>query len=200
MHTNLYDTLLDVSRSAMIDNGDLQASGLLILTAALEGLGIQRAGIWIFSDDQQFMYCRMLIDGGNCILNDDLRLYRRDYPHYFSLLDADRVIAAHDALEDPCTAEFRNNYLIPLGITSMLDAPIHHRGKLLGIICCEHQGEARHWTNEEIAYVSALSEAYGRATNAHQRNQYERQIRELNRELENRVNTLTAMVQAGNTH
>lgn len=191
MYTNLYETLLDVSKSAMIDEGDIQASGLLIITAALHGLNIHRAGIWIFSDDQQSMHCRMLIDGDNCVLNGELRLQRADYPHYFSRLDEDRVVVAHDALNDALTAEFRENYLIPLAITSMLDAPIHHRGRLLGVICCEHQSDARQWSNEEIAFVSALADTYGRAINSHQRNIYERQLRELNQELEDKVSALT---------
>jgi len=191
MPNHLYETLLDISKSAMIDNGDLQASGLLIITAALHGLGIKRAGIWLFTEDMQSIYCRILIDGDNCILNSELRLNRADYPHYFALLDADRAIIADDALTDPATAEFRDSYLTPYGITSMLDAPIHHRGHLLGIICCEHQGGARQWTNEEIAFVSALADAYGRAINAYQRNEYEQQMRELNQELEDKVAALT---------
>jgi GAF domain-containing protein len=191
MHTNLYETLLDVSKSAMIDDGDLQSSGLLIITAALHGLHIQRAGIWMFNEDQQAIYCRMLIDGDNCVLNGDLRLMRSDYPTYFAHLDNDRTIVANDAVNNPITHEFRDGYLTPLGISSLLDAPVHHRGRLAGIICCEHQGDAREWTNEEIAFVSALADTYGRAINAHQRNLYERQLRELNQELEDKVSALT---------
>ena len=63
MAKNLYETLLDVSKSSMIDAGDMQSAGLLILTAAIHGLGINRAGIWLLSDDKQAICGKMLIDG-----------------------------------------------------------------------------------------------------------------------------------------
>ncbi|WP_062063804.1 GAF domain-containing sensor histidine kinase [Cellvibrio sp. OA-2007] len=195
MTKSLYDILLDVSKSSMIDNGDLNAAGLLILTAAIDGLQINRAGVWLFSEDKQVICGKMLIDGDECELDTSLCLARSDFPHYFDSLDSERAVVANDAHTDPCTAEFSQSYLTPLGITSMLDAPIRHRGKMLGIICCEHQGERRSWTNEEIAFASALADTYGRAVSAAQRNDYERQLKEINEQLEQKVNERTNILQ-----
>lgn len=195
MQRALYDILHDVSKSSMVDDGDLHAAGLLILTAALHGLHINRAGIWIFNDDRQAIRCRMLIDGDECILDGDLELARATYPGYFTALDNERAIAADNAQEHPSTREFRDNYLIPFGITSMLDAPIRHRGKMLGIICCEHQGPLREWTNEETAFTNALADTYGRAISAAQRNGYEQQLQEINEQLEQKINERTETLQ-----
>lgn len=195
MPRTLYDILHDVSKSSMIDEGDLQAAGLLILTAALHGLNINRVGIWIFEEQKQVIRCRMLIDGNDCILDDELELARASYPHYFESLDHERAIVADDAQQHSSTAEFRDSYLIPFGITSMLDAPIRHRGKMLGIICCEHQGPMRAWSGEEISFVSALADTYGRAISAAQRNDYERQLKESNEQLEQKINERTETLQ-----
>lgn len=195
MPKNLYDTLLDVSKSSMIDAGDMQTAGLLILTAAIHGLGIQRAGIWLLTEDKQAICGKMLIDGDDCKLDTDLCLARRDFPDYFASLDSERAVVANDALTDPSTCEFRDAYLIPHGISSMLDAPIRHHGIMLGIICCEHQGEARIWTNEEIAFVSALADTYGRAVSAAQRNEYERKLQEINNQLEQKIQERTEGLQ-----
>jgi two-component system NtrC family sensor kinase len=192
---NLYDTLLDVSKSSMIDAGDLQSAGLLILTAAIHGLGINRAGVWLLSEDKQAICGKMLIEGDDCKLDTDLCLLRRDYPNYFKSLDSERAVVAHDAQTHPSTCEFRDSYLIPYGISAMLDAPIRHRGNMLGIICCEHQGDARRWTNEEVAFVSALADTYGRAVSAAQRNEYEQQLKEINEQLEQKVNERTEVLQ-----
>jgi two-component system, NtrC family, sensor kinase len=195
MQRTLYDILHDVSKSSMVDEGDLQAAGLLILTAALHGLQINRAGIWIFNNDKQAIRCRMLIDGDDCTLDGDLELARSSFPHYFTSLDKERAIVANDAQQHSSTAEFRDAYLIPFGITSMLDVPIRHRGNMLGIICCEHQGPMREWNNEEIAFASALADNYGRAISAAQRNDYEQQLKEINEQLEQKINERTDTLQ-----
>lgn len=195
MYRTLYDILHDVSKSSMVDDGDLHAAGLLILTAALHGLHINRAGIWIFNADKQAIRCRMLIDGDDCILDGDLELARITYPNYFMALDNDRAIVANNAQTHSSTLEFRDKYLIPFGITSMLDAPIRHRGTMLGIICCEHQGPLREWSSEEIAFVSALADTYGRAISAAQRNDYEQQLKEINEQLEQKINERTDTLQ-----
>ena len=195
MERNLYDILHEVSKSAMVDEGDLQAAGLLILTAALHGLAISRAGIWVITEDRQHIQCRMLIDGDDCQIGGDLILARADFPNYFSCLDTERSIVANDAQQDPSTAEFRDNYLIPHNISSMLDAPIRHRGTMLGIICCEHQGDKREWSNEEIAFATALADTYGRAISAAQRNDYEQKLQEANEQLEQKVEERTQVLQ-----
>lgn len=195
MSKSLYDILLDVSKSSMIDDGDLNAAGLLILTAATHGLRINRAGIWLFSEDKQTICGKMLIDGDDCKLDTDLCLLRQDFPRYFDTLDTERAVVANNAREDKSTNEFSESYLIPLGITSMLDAPIRHRGTMLGIICCEHQGDMREWNNEEVAFASALADTYGRAISAAQRNDYEQQLKEINEQLEQKINDRTNVLQ-----
>ena len=195
MTRSLYDILLDVSKSTMIDDGDLNAAGLLILTAAIHGLHISRAGVWLLSEDKQAICGKMLIDGDDCKLDTDLCLLREHFPRYFDSLDTERAIVANNAQQDDSTNEFRDSYLIPYGITSMLDAPIRHRGNMLGIICCEHQGDMREWTNEEIAFVSALADTYGRAVSAAQRNDYEQQLKKINEQLEEKINERTNVLQ-----
>ena len=195
MPRTLYDILLDVSKSTMIDEGDLQTAGLLILTAVIHGLHINRVGIWLFTEDNQAIQCEMLIDGDDCIIDGGLQLARNDYPHYFASLDSERALVANDARRDESTVEFSESYLIPFGITSMLDAPIRHRGQMLGVICCEHQGEIRAWSNEEIAFASALADTYGRAISAAQRNEYEQQLKNINEQLEQKINDRTNVLQ-----
>lgn len=195
MTQSLYDILLDVSKSATIDAGDLDSTGQLILTSVIHGLQISRAGIWLLDEEKKSILGKMLIDGSNNISNSELQLFRHDFPRYFASLDTERAIAANNARTDLSTSEFCDSYLIPFGITSMLDAPIRHRGKMLGIICCEHQGEARQWSNEEIAFVSALADTYGRSISAAQRNDYEQQLKESNEKLEIKVNERTHILQ-----
>jgi hypothetical protein len=191
MSNHFYDILHSVSKSKVIDNGDLNAAAFLILNSALEGLNIQRAGIWLFSENRQTMVCHLLVDKSPGATGTTPTLSRKDFPKYFSALDHERAIAANDAVTHKATSEFAEGYLLPLGISSMLDAPIRYLGEMTGIICGEHQGEVRVWHDHEISFVSALADLYGRAISAEQRYYYEKQLKQTNEQLESKVQERT---------
>lgn len=191
MSKHFYDILHKVSKSKVIDNGDLNAAALLILNSALEGLNIERAGIWLLADDRQSMICHLLIDKKLGNKEPTPRLTRARLPRYFAALDQERAIVADDAATHDATREFVDDYLLPLGIGAMLDAPIRHLGEMTGIICCEHQGGARAWRTREVSFVSALADLYGRAISAQQRDNYEQQLKQINEQLETKVQERT---------
>jgi signal transduction histidine kinase len=95
-------------------------------------------------------------------------------PHYFRALADDPVILADDARTDPRTSEFTDGYLIPLGITSMMDVPIWVRGRLWGVVCHEHVGPARHWTDAERDFAISIGHIVSMAVEARERADAER--------------------------
>jgi len=58
--------------------------------------------------------------------------------------------------------EFRASYLSPLGITAMLDAPILQGGDIIGIVCHEHVGDARTWTDPECEFAASVGDIVAR--------------------------------------
>jgi GAF domain-containing protein len=84
-------------------------------------------------------------------------LHRNDFPLYFDALESSPFILAIDACEHPETKEFKEIYLKPLGIFSMLDCPIVIDGKPVGVICCEHQQAFKEWSTEDVLYIQSLS-------------------------------------------
>ena len=196
MKESLELILLRVSQSADIDKGELEVASRLIINSVCEGLQITRAGIWLYDEMQTLVQCTLLIDKGNDLDHESLVLTRKDFPHYFEALDSERTIAAHDALTDVATFEFAEVYLTPLGISSMLDVPIRHRGKMIGIICCEHQGKAREWHADEVVFAASLADLYGRAVSANERADYEQRLIEANQTLEQKVIDRTAELEA----
>ena len=85
------------------------------------------------------------------------RLGFTDCPAYFEALATKRPIVADRVLTHPATSGLAKNYLRPLGISSMLDAPVWVRGEVVGVLCHEHTGPPRDWSAEEIDFVSALA-------------------------------------------
>lgn len=171
------ETLLnDVSKSPVIDDGDLKAASHLILQSVMTGLGVDRCGIWLYQEDLAGITCFFLIDAFTQSTEESLVLNRSDLPMYFAALEEDRNIVAHDARIAPEASEFKDSYLDVLGITSMLDTPIRHSGKTVGIICTEHRGEPRHWQDDEIVFSGILSDLFGRAISAREKLDVEQQL------------------------
>ncbi|MGQ0618985.1 MAG: ATP-binding protein [Panacagrimonas sp.] len=187
--------LLQISRSAAVDRGDLPATLRLVAHATCAGLNVRRAGIWFWDPTRSAIVCRHLFDREaphhDPHRKEPQRLARANYPRYFAALDLDRAIVAHDARDDPRTSEFRDDYFGGLGISSMLDTPIRHGGQTVGVLCCEHVGPPRRWRDEESFFAGALADAIGRAIGAEREHQAEQALRSLNANLEDRVEQRT---------
>ena len=195
MTDNFQALLLKVSTDPSLDGGDLLHSTRLLIEAALKGLNIHRAGIWLWSEDRNGIECELVIDSWHQLEVESLLLQRQDFPNYFAALDKERVIAADDAHQHPSTNEFSATYLTPLGINSMLDVPLRYKGNVIGILCCEHIGPARVWRETDISFASGLADLYGRAKNAANSLLYQRQLEANKAELEQTVKARTQQLE-----
>jgi signal transduction histidine kinase/CheY-like chemotaxis protein len=154
----LYRQAALVELTRRISRPDDGASALQhILEVAATALDVERVGVWIYSPDCKLLTCKALFDRGECSHSSGLVLAARDYPAYFQALATEEVIATRDACLDPRTSEFRDSYLIPLGITSMLDVPLRSSGQLGGVLCHEHRGSPRVWSSEEQFFAMAVA-------------------------------------------
>jgi PAS domain S-box-containing protein len=121
-----------------------------------------------------------------------------NFPAYFEALRTERIIAAHDAHTDPRTHEFSALYLTPLGITSMLDAPIRVGGQMVGVICHEHIGTPRFWALEEENFAGSLADFVALAIEGAYRMRAQEALQRANQELEIRVEQRTAALKETN--
>lgn len=128
-----------------------------ITETAAETLGVARASIWQYNQDHTAIHCIDLYDlpGNRHLADGELRA--ADYPAYFDAMANSDIIDASDAHSDPRTCQFSEGYLRPLGIGAMLDAPIQFQGGTYGILCHEHVGPARTWTQDEKTFALAVA-------------------------------------------
>ena len=182
----LESILLNVSRSAAIDSGAFDDAVRLILMSLQQGLSVRRVSLWFYTEDSHSMVCHTLRDN-DVFRQESQQLSAHQFPKYFAALRSERAIVADDAHTNPYTQEFSAGYLPLYHISSMLDLPIRHLGKMIGIICCEHSGEARVWQETEVRFAGSLADQVGRALNAQQFLKLQQQLEQLNSELELRV-------------
>ncbi len=163
--------LVNLSRSAAIEQGDKKAAFEEITLAAAHTLDVDRASIWMFTDDRSAIRCVDLYQRTDNAHSNGLELRAADFPAYFAAIEDNRTLAADDAQRDPRTAEFTKTYLGPLGISSMLDAPVRMGGRLVGVICHEHIGDARSWSLEDQAFAGSLADFVALTMQAHERSE-----------------------------
>lgn len=153
----LADTLLKLARLRVSELPDEQEIFHLVSKAAAECLEVERVGIWLHTPDRQSIECVCLYTLSADRHTTGIRLYADSHPAYFSALEKERAIVAHDAWTHHATASFAESYLVSAGITSMLDAPIYHDGLVIGVICCEHIGKQRQWDDFEQHFAGSLA-------------------------------------------
>jgi PAS domain S-box-containing protein len=151
--------------------GDLTATIRNLTETDARTLGVARVSVWRYNATRTAIRCVDLYELEADRHSAGIELPAEAYPAYFEALKGMDVIAAEDAHSDPRTSEFSEGYLRPLGINSMLDAPIHLGGGEEGVLCHEHVGPPRRWTADEETFAVAVANRISLALEAseHQR-------------------------------
>lgn len=161
-----------------------------ITEVAAKTLKVGRSSIWLYNKEKTKIVCQDLyrIEEGHGLHEQSIELYASDYPAYFEAISEARTIAAHDAHSHQATKEFSIGYLAPLGIQSMLDAPIFVSGQMVGVVCQEHIGQPRHWELDEEHFVGSIADMVAMALESSNRKLAQEQ-------LEIRIGQIAALVE-----
>ena len=150
------DALIVLTQIIPPDSFEIVKALRLITETTAKTLDAARVGIWRFTPDRQAIECLNLYQLETGAHSSGQMLTAAEYPDYFKNLGRLEVIAADDAPADPSTCELSKIYLTPLGIVSMMDVPIHFQNAVDYILCTEHLGSPRHWTDDEQSFAVAI--------------------------------------------
>jgi PAS domain S-box-containing protein len=172
------DVLLELARS---DKSDLEKALQKICSKSAATLAVARVSYWSLQENNSAIACEVLYLRNGDSYDEQFkgtRLSFSDCPAYFEALATKRPIVADRVLTHPATSGLAENYLKPFGISSMLDAPVWVGGEVVGVLCHEHTGPPRDWSEEEIDFVSALASMISLALEESNRARSEHLLRE----------------------
>ncbi len=169
--------LLDLTLKKVFIEADFYAALKAVTEMAGKAMNLERTSIWRYEKHSEELICLDLYQKSRDNHSQGMVLRALDYPRYFRALERDRLIDASDALTDPRTREYRENYLLPLEIKSMLDAPIRLGQQLKGVICFEHLRTFREWTLEEKNFASSIADLLSLMFEFHERKKVEEALR-----------------------
>ncbi|MFM9886446.1 MAG: ATP-binding protein [Burkholderiales bacterium] len=170
-----HTALAALTRDELFD--DIHDAAQKITATACALINVSRTSVWLFTEDRSAIRCLDLFERDQGTHSNGIELRAADFPRYFEALISCEAILADDARSDPRTAEFTTSYLIPLGITAMMDIPIILYGELRGVLCHEQIGEVAPWTPEDRLFGSALANLINLALERQERGRIEQALR-----------------------
>lgn len=153
-------------RSPALQRGDAATALREITEAACQLLGVARAGVWLLASDGAAIRCLDLYDASLRRHEAVGELGEASAPAYFAAVRQARCVSVNDAPTDPRTRELAAGYLLPNGISALLDAPVHANGVLVGVLCHEHVGGPRRFRPHEELIAGTLADLVGTAIGA----------------------------------
>ena len=155
------------SKSILKKNVIMELSGLVgsdykeslqrITALSAATLNVARVGIWKFIENRTGILCEKLHVLKTGKYESGVVLYKNDNPNYFDALAENQTINVEHAVTNNITKGFAKDYLIPFGITSMLDVFIQGNQEPYGVICFEHIGEPKLWTEDDQEFASTIA-------------------------------------------
>ncbi len=147
-----------------------------VTTISSQVMEVERVSIWQFNADETSMHCLNTNEVNDEACENDTLLYTKDYPNYFKTLYKESSVRVDNALESKLTQEFVDDYLRPMGISSVLDVFIKGTNGLFGVICFEHIGEPRKWTDEEDEFATMIASIVSLAVENFERKKVEAKL------------------------
>jgi PAS domain-containing protein len=141
-------------------DGDPDGAIRAITETGARALKVARASVWLLDEVAAGLRCVDLFEDGAHRHASGPVLRAFDFPAYFAAMLEEDTIAAADAAADPRTCELSAPYLAPQGVGALLDAPIRTGRRLVGVLCHEHVGAPRAWSETErkdAAFLAVLA-------------------------------------------
>jgi len=140
------------------DSINLTAAIRSVTIVTAQTINVARVSIWLYDDNSSKINLINLFELNKNRHSDGSELLKSDYPSYFQALEREEHIVAADAQKDFRAKAFADSYLIPAGITSILDVPIRISGQTIGVLCLEHTGPTREWELDEQNFARAIAD------------------------------------------
>ncbi len=150
--------VMELTRNNDIKTGNWNVSIEKVTSSITNQLNVSRCSIWIYNSKENILLCDKLYQHDTKTFESGTILKGSDFPSYFKALASEEPIVAKDANAHQATSEFSEGYLKPLNIESLLDVPFFYEGKIIGLICCEHQYEQKDWLDEEVEFLNSCAD------------------------------------------
>jgi two-component sensor histidine kinase len=165
-----------LSRSTHIRLGNLDKALHEIALVSASVMEVSRVNIWLVNEDFNSLTSLINYDAQKENLLDNITLNRSQLPNYFALLVSEEIVITENAITDPKVDEIRSNYILPIGIRSLIDIPIRIEGKMAGLICFEDTSREREWNITEQNFAVSIAQLIAQTLETNRRQQAQQEL------------------------
>jgi signal transduction histidine kinase len=141
-------------------------------------IGVDRVGFWRLREIPPAICCELGYIASTDGLENGAVLLERDAPRYLAEMRRAQIIDIADISADDRAADL-HDYCAAREVHALLDVPVWSGGRLIGVLCHEHVGGPRRWSEPEMAMALAAAQSVVIALEAHKRSVVEGQERRL---------------------
>jgi signal transduction histidine kinase len=152
---------LDIARQHLDAAAPLPRALARAMFVSAMTLEVSRVGLWRFSADRRTIQVDPMFERERGVWSAGTTLDLTRYPAYAEALGSRRMVRADDARSDPRTRELLADYLAPAGIVAMLDAPVFRGGEVVAVVCHEHTGPLRRWSDRDVDFAVSVADMLG---------------------------------------
>jgi two-component system cell cycle sensor histidine kinase/response regulator CckA len=128
-----------------------------ITETAAQTLRVARVTVWLYDETRAALKCIEGFDVRTGRHENGETLLASDHPSYFHSLELLRHVSALNVHEDQRTREL-DHYLQKHGISTILDVPMLRSGHVFGVVCHEHVGEPRSFSNNDRLFAGSVGD------------------------------------------
>ncbi|RYE83289.1 MAG: sensor histidine kinase, partial [Myxococcales bacterium] len=173
---------LSLSRIGLPGTEELTRALTCVAQIGADAMQVARVGVWLCEGDERLRNV-FVFDARTRQASAGETFSLDDWPAYREAIRTRRVVAVSDTTSDARTRSLLAHYLVPHGIGATLDAPIYLDGQIVGVLCLEHVGPRRDWTQPDRDFGSSVADVLSTLLQQVRRLQVEEQLRLAREEL-----------------
>ena len=153
------EALVEIAKQKVSSTLTFEEEVRSITEVVANTLRVERVGIWFYEQQGHSLKNIVLYERSRKKHSKQSPIRAIDFPQYFRAIEESRgpssgkpnlAITANEIIDD--------GYLLPRGISSMLDAPIFSKSEVIGILCVESHGRRRTWSSDERDFTQLVAD------------------------------------------
>lgn len=173
---------LSLARLGLPQTEEMTRALTSVAQIGADAMGVARVGVWLCQDDER-LHNVYVFDARSRLAGSGETFSLDDWPAYRLAIQTRRVVVVSDTASDERTRSLLATYLVPHGIGATLDAPIYLDGQIVGILCLEHVGPRRDWTQSDMDFGASVADMMSTLLQQERRLHVEEQLRLAREEL-----------------
>jgi PAS domain S-box-containing protein len=149
-----------LSTGTSIINGELSAFSAEVTGPLCDTFGYSRASLWKFGEGNDCLRCIDAYNKGDAEHASGAIIKRCDYPEFFELLESNSYLCMSQETHDPKLDSFLQDYMQPLGLSSMLVYISVTRGRHFGVLALSQRGKSHVWKTDEITFCGQIADQF----------------------------------------